>query len=235
MKVIGKDIGGALDSMYADIERRTKIEAECDLRIVPLDGGAFSSVDWEPGVVTIALHNGVQRRALAHVFGVALQHIRQRLDHYPEVVETDMDVVGGDLVRVTLRELVMAPEAEVQLAPLNLDTKWEAEQRHAGMKDLLQNAPTDWNEAGTPGTAFAALQYARFAIEHPADLWGALRGPFTERLPIAAERGEAVVTRVREHGWGSPGACLESLVAAREELDLKAYVGVQDLRNGTVL
>ena len=235
MKVIGKDIGDALDAMYAEIERRAKVEAECDLRVVPLDGGAFSSVDWEPGVVTIALHNGVQRRALAHVFGVALQHVRQRLDHYPEVVEIGIDVDGGDLVRVTLRELVMAPEAEVQLAPLNLDTTWETQQRHAGMKDLLQNAPADWNEAGTPGNAFVALQYARFAIEHPADLWAALVGPFKERLPIAAERGEAVVARVREHGWGSAGASLESLVAAREELDLKAYVAVRDLRNGTVL
>jgi len=73
-------LSGALDAMYAEIERRAKIEAECDLRVVPLDGGAFSSVDWEPGVVTIALHNGVQRRALGHVFGVALQHVRQRLD-----------------------------------------------------------------------------------------------------------------------------------------------------------
>ena len=235
MKVIGKDIGDALDAMYADLERRVKVEAECDLRVVPLDGGAFSSVDWEPGVVTIALHNGVQRRALGHVFGVALQHVRQRLDHYPEVVETATDVEGGDLVRVTLRELVMAPEAEVQLAPLKLDTSWETQQRHAGLKDLLQNAPANWNEAGTPGTAFAALQYARFAIEHPAELWAALRGPFTERLPIAAERGEAVVARVREHGWASAGACLESLVAAREELDLSAYVGIEDLRNGTVL
>src|SRR5262245_51969985 len=112
MKVIGKDIGDALDAMYADIERRVKVEAECDLRVVPLDGGAFSSVDWEPGVVTIALHNGVQRRALTHVFGVALQHVRQRLDHYPEVIDAGTDVAGGDLVRVTLRELVMAPEAE---------------------------------------------------------------------------------------------------------------------------
>lgn len=235
MKVIGKDIGDALDAMYAEIEQRVKVEAQCDLRVVPLDGGSFSSVDWEPGVVTIALHNGVQRRALAHVFGVALQHVRQRLDHYPEVREAATDVYGGDLVRVTLRELVMAPEAEVQLAPLNLDTTWEVQQRHAGLKDLLQNAPADWNEAGTPGMAFAALQYARFAIEHPADLWAALKGPFTEHLPVAAERGEAVVARVREHGWASAGACLESLVAAREELGIGDYVAIEDLRNGTVL
>ncbi|MSQ31245.1 MAG: hypothetical protein EXR64_04355 [Dehalococcoidia bacterium] len=235
MKVIGKDIGGALDAMYAEIERRARVEAECALRVVPLDGGAFSSVDWEPGVVTIAVHNGVQRRALGHVFGVALQHVRQRLDHYPDVEEGAQDVEMGDLVRVTLRELVMAPEAEVQLAPLGLETTWEAQQRHAGLKDLLQNAPADWNEADTPGMAFAALQYARFTIEHPAELWAALRGPFTERMPVAAERGEAVVARVREHGWASAGACLESLVAAREELGIKPYASIVDLRNGTVL
>lgn len=235
MKVIGKDIGTVLDAMYADLAERARTEAGCDLRVEAFEGGAFSSVDWEPGAAVISLHNGVPTHALPHVLGIALQHIRQHLDRYPTVIEGPRDTYGGDLVRTTLRELVMAPEAEVQLAPLALDTKWEAQQRHAGLKDVLQNAPPDWNEAGAPGTAFAALQYARFAIEHPADLWAALRGPFTERLPVAAERGEAVVARVREHGWATAGACLEALVAAREELDLKAYAAIVDLRNGTVL
>ena len=235
MKVIGKDIGDVLDEMFAEIAARARVEMEFELRVVPFSEGAFSSVDWEPGAVVISLHSGVPRRALAHVFGVALQHVRQGLDRYPVVVAGPQEVIGGELVRATLRELVLAPEAEQHLAPLQIDMTWEVRQRHAGLKQLLREAGADWNEAGTPGHAFAALQYGRFAIEHPAELWEALRGPFTKRLPAAAESGERVVQQVRQHGWNSPGACLEALVAARDTLGISAYALVEDLRNGNVL
>ncbi|MQC18768.1 MAG: hypothetical protein DWG80_06825, partial [Chloroflexi bacterium] len=174
MKVIGKDIGTALDAMYTELEQRVRVEAESELRVEAFEAGAFSSVDWEPGAVVVSLHNGVPTHALPHVFGVALQHIRQHLDRYPTVIPGPREVYGGDLVRTTLRELIMAPEAETALTPLGLDTTWEVEQRHAGLKDLLRDAPKEWDDPDSPGGAFAALQYARFAIEHPAELWASL-------------------------------------------------------------
>lgn len=232
MKVIGKEIGAILDPIYGEIERRLAVEAERELRVEPFDGGSFSNVTWDDDAVVIQLHNGVPTRALPHVFGVALQHVRQRLDRYPRVVRGQQDVDGGVLVRTALRELIMAPEAELHLAPLRLDMEWEVEQRHQGMKDLIKDAPDDWDRVNTPGNAFAALQYAHFAIDHPEDLWASLRAQFAERFPAAAETGEGVVQVVRASGWKTPGACLESLVAARDELALASYVLIEDTRNG---
>jgi hypothetical protein len=87
----------------------------------------------------------------------------------------------------------------------------------------------------SPGGAFAALQYARFAIEHPADLWATLKTTFSDKLPHAAEQGERIVAIVREKGLTTPGACLETLVAARDALNLAAYAGIEDLRNGAIV
>jgi len=234
VKVIGKDIGTVLDAMYAELEQRVRVEAESELRVEAFEAGAFSSVDWEPGAAVISLHNGVPTHALPHIFGVALQHIRQHLDRYPAVISGPRDAYGADLVRTTLRELIMAPEAETALAPLGLDTTWEVEQRHAGLKDLLRDAPKEWDDLDSPGGAFATLQYARFAIEHPADLWASLKGPFAEKLPHAAEQGEHVVALVQEKGWATPGACLEALIAVRDALNLAPYASIEDRRNGAI-
>jgi hypothetical protein len=232
MKVIGKDIGTVLDPVYGEVERRVRVEAERELRVEPFEGGSFSNVSWADDSVVVHLHNGVPTHALPHVFGVALQHVRQRLDRYPRVVQGQRDIEAGPLVRTALRELVMAPEAETRLSPLKLDTAWETEQRHQGMKDLINGAPDDWDQVGTPGNAFLALQYARFSIDHPEDLWENLRSQFAERFPAAAETGEGVLQVVQSHGWATPGACLESLVAARDELGLQQYVAIEDPRNG---
>ncbi len=233
MKVIGKDIGKELDAMYASLEQRVRIEAERELRVEPFEGGSFSAVEWEPGAVVIVLHNGVPRRALPHVFAVALQHVRQRLDLYPTVAVPNLaQPPGADIVRSVLRELVLAPEAELHLQGLGLDLEWETEQRHAGLKEMLHNAAADWNDPGTVGHAFATLQYAHFSLTHPADLWAALQEQMTERLPAAAESGERVLERVRAHGWATPGACRESLVAARDELRLQAIALIEDARSG---
>ena len=233
MKVIGKDIGEALDAMYSELESRVRVEAERELRVEPFDGGSFSNVSWEqPGLVVISLHNGVPTHALPHVFGVALQHVRQRLDLYPVVRPGERNVDGAALVRTALRELVLAPEAEQHLEPLNLDVEWETEQRHEGLKQLLRDAPEEWDQPGTVGNAFASLQYARFTIEHPPHLWESLREQFRERLPVAAEHGEGVVQVVRSHGWNSPGACVTSLISARDELSLGPFAVVEDRRNG---
>jgi hypothetical protein len=233
MKVIGKNIGTALDEMYASLEQRVRVEAERALRVEPFEAGAFSTVEWEPDAVVIMLHNGVPTRALPHVFGVALQHVRQRLDLYPIVAApAGAQPPDSEIVRSVLRELVMAPEAELHLQGLGLDVDWETKQRHAGLKEMLRDADPAWDEAGTLGNAFAALQYAQFALTHPADLWTSLQQQMRERLPAAAERGEGVVQVVREHGWGSPGACRESLVAARDELALQPIALIQDLRSG---
>lgn len=236
MKVIRKNIGTALDEMYEQLERRIRIEAERNIRIEAFEGGSFSSVNWEADAVVISLHNGVPTRALPHVFGVALQHVRQRLDLYPAVVRpagADSPVAG--LVRSVLRELILAPEAEMHLAPLELDTEWETEQRHAGLKEMLRDVDADWDQEGTPGSAFAALQYAHFSLTHPAELWESLGEQVREKLPASSARGEQVLARVREHGWKTPGACLESLVAVRDELNLQQVAVIEDRRSAKQL
>jgi hypothetical protein len=238
VKVIGKDIGEALDEMHATLERRVRVEAERELRVEPFEGGAFSNVSWEDGAVVISLHRGVPTHALPHVFGVALQHVRQRLDRYPAVLrpgDTGREHPAAPVVRTALRELVLAPEAERHLEPLQLDTEWETEQRHAGFKEMLRSADESWDRPGTPENAFAALQYARFALTHPAELWEGLRKQAVERIPAAAEHGEGVAQVVRGRGWNSPGACLESLVAARDELSLAPVAVIEDRRSGKLL
>lgn len=232
MKVLGKDIGTALDKRYEEIERRLGIEAERTLVVEGFEGGSISNVDWFDDRVRLLVHTGVPRHALAHVFGVALEHVRQRLERYPDVVRppVDEDIEGGEVVRQALRELVLGPEAEMHLEPLRLDDTWEIEQRHQGMKELLREPPADWNEAGTVGNDFMSLQYARFAMQHPKEMWDGLRKTMEQRLPLACERGAAALKIVRTYGWGGPGACLESLVGVRNELELKDIAAVEDRR-----
>jgi len=228
MKAIGKDIGDALDEMHQQIKDRLRVETRRLLNLQPFQGGSFSNVEWRPDAVTIQLHNGVPTHALPHVLGVALQHVRQRLDGYPGVVTPETDLEGGPLLRTALRELVMGPEAEMHLEPLKLDTAWEDEQRHQGLKELLRDAPNEWNIAGMSGNSFAALQYARFSLEHPADLWEPLKEQFEGKLPVAAERGEQVVKVVQQSGWKTAAACLQSLVSARDALTLAPYAVIED-------
>lgn len=237
MHIIGKDIGKALDARYAEIERRLRVEAERELAVEAFEGNSISNVEWLDGLVRITLHSGVPRHALAHVFGVALEHVRQRLERYPDVVRPPVEgqPEGAEIVRQALRELVLAPEADMQLAPFNLDDRWEVEQRHQGMKDLLREPPEDWNEAGSIGNDFMALQYARFAIQHPKEMWDGLRKTMEQRLPLACERGAAALKVVRTYGWGGPGACLESMVGARNELELKDIAAIEDRRTGELM
>lgn len=236
MKVIGKEVGDAIAPMFTEIESRLSAEAGRTLRVEPFEGGALSDVDWdEPGVVVLSLHSGVPTHALAHVLGVALQHLRQTLDHYPDVLPGVAQVEGEQMLRHALRELVLAPEAEERLAPLGLDMRWEVEQRHQGMKDLLRQASKEWDEPLTPNHAFGALLYARFALDHPDDLWAALRKEFNRKLPTLAATGEGLAQIVREQGWGTPGACIESLIAVRDELGMRDIALVEDRRTGAVL
>ncbi len=237
MEVIGKDIGTALDSLYEQIERRVRVEAERALRVEPFEGNATSNVSWqEEGAVVITLHSGVPRHALAHIFGVALHHVRQRLDHFPDVVRPDAPQPEGSvLVRQALRGLLLEPEAEMQLNPLNLDRQWEVEQRHQVMKDLLREPPGEWQEVGTIGNHFLALQYAKFALQHPPEMWEGLRKSVRETVPAAAERGELALSIVRQYGWGGPGACLESMVGVRNALELSGLALIEDRRSGELL
>lgn len=235
MKAIGKDIGDALDAMHKEIENRLRSETGRMLSLQPFEGGSFSNVEWRAEAVVIQLHNGVPTHALPHVLGVALQHVRQRMDLYPGVTAADQDLEGGPLLRTALRELVMGPEAEMRLEPLNLDTEWESEQRHQGLKEMLREAPSEWDISGMAGNSFAALQYARFSLEHPSQLWESLKEQFAAKLPTAAEQGEQVVTVVQQSGWKTPGACLQSLVSARDALNLQPYATIEDRQKGRKL
>lgn len=236
MKVIGKEIGDAIEPMFTEIEERLRVEAERTLRVEPFEGGALSDIDWDepPGVVVLSLHSGVPTHALAHVLGVALQHLRQTLDHYPDIVPGEAEVEGEELLRHALRELVLAPEAETRLAPLGLESRWETEQRHQGMKDLLRQASKDWDDVLTPNHAFGALLYARFSLDHPAELWASLRKEFNRKFPALSESGEGIAQLVRTSGWDGLEACVESLVAVRDELGMRAVALVQDRRDGAL-
>ena len=236
MKVIGKEIGDAIEPMFQEIEERLRAEAGRTLRVEAFEGGALSDVDWdEPGVVVLSLHSGVPTHALAHALGVALQHIRQTLDHYPDIVPGEAGVEGEGMLRHALRELILAPEAEAHLAPLGLDSRWETEQRHQGMKDLLRQASKDWDEVLTPNHVFGALLYARFALDHPEELWAGLRKEFNRKFPALSESGEGVAQLVRASGWDSPEACVESLIAVRDELGMREIALVEDRRTGEVV
>lgn len=235
MKAIGKEIGDAIEPMFKEIEARLLAETENTLRVEPFEGGALSDIDWdESGVVVISLHTGVPTHALAHVLGVALQHVRQTLDRFPEVIAGEAAFEGGPTLRHALRELVMAPEAEAQLAPLGLDSQWEAEQRHQGLKDVLRGANKGWEDPAAPNHVFGALLYARFALDHPEEMWAGLRKDFTRKLPAVAESGEGLARLVRATGWASPDACIESLVAVRDEMGMQEIALVEDRRDGTL-
>jgi hypothetical protein len=234
VKVIGKDIGDTLDRLYAEVESRVRVEAERELRFESGAEGTFSNVLWRDDAVVIQLHNGVPTHALPHVVGVALEHVRQRLERYPTLQRPTPDEPDGPLLRSALRELVLAPAADLALKALDLDVQWEAEQRHQALKDLIRDRAA-WDDPQDPGHSFIVLLYARTAIEHPPELWSALEAAFKESMPRVAEHGAAVETAVRQHGWASPGACLESLVAARGLLDMDTLAPILDRRTGQTL
>lgn len=228
MNVIGRDIGDTVDRMYHEVEARVAA-ADRDLKVEPFEGEGLSNVKWSPKAVTISLHSAVPTHALPHVFGVALQHVRQDLDGYPNVRKPKgRQLQGSDLVRSALRELVLEPDAEAQLAGLGLDREWEQEQRHQAMKDLLRDPPADWNEVGSLGNDFIALQYARLAVTHPEKMWAALRKRIEEVLPSAAERGELASRALKRKRWGTAQACLNSMVYVRDELGLADIATITD-------
>ena len=236
MKVIGKDIGDAIEHLHAEVEDRLRAETE---RSLQFDAGAehvFSNVMWKQDKVVIQLHNGVPTHALPHIVGVALEHVRQRLERYPAVQRpAENDAVDGSIIRAALRELVFAPAANHALSPLNLDVQWEDEQRHQALKDLLRDY-SDWENDGGDGIlVWALLVYARGAIEHPSELWRAIEETCHEQLPDVAKLGTTVAKTVTAHGWTTPGACLESLVAVRKLLDLEAVAPILDRRTGEMV
>lgn len=234
MKVLGREIGDDLEPMFMEITSRVRTEAELDLKLASFTG-ELSRVEWGKQAVTIYLHKEIPTHAVPHVLGVALQHVRQKLDRYPEVKKPVGDrTPEGPLVRNALRELVLAPEAESHLATLNLDQDWEIEQRHEGLKQLLEQPPEGWTEPGSVGEAFLALQYARFELQHPEKLWGSLSKRMEKSMPHAVERGQRTVRAVRRYRWSSPGACVQALVAARHELELERIALIEDPRTGHV-
>ncbi len=231
MKVINREIGPALEPLFDEIRRRLEIEAERELRVEGGAEGMFSNVLWHQDAAVIQLHNGVPTHALPHVFGIALEHLRQRLDRYPTVQRgTGPEVADGSMLRGALRELVLSPASDHRLQPLELSIEWESEQRHQALKSLLRDAGPEWNDPDQSAFVFAALLYARAAIEHP--LWESLSPTFTEALPEAAELGAEVESAVRENGWASPGACLQSLIAARELTGMGEVATILDRRTG---
>lgn len=236
MKLAGRDIGDAVDALYEEIERRLRTEAERGLTVETAEQGALSNISWGDETVIVRLHEGVPTHATPHVFATALQHVRQRLDRYPDVRRPAGDAPAeAGMLRQTLRELVLAPEAEMQIAALELDQDWELEQRHSALKEMLRDPPPQSDAPDSAANKFMALQYARFVVQHPPEMWEGLSKTFRERLPAAAEHGEGVVQVVRKTGWGTPGGCLQSLVGARDELAMRDVAMIEDRRSGELL
>ena len=65
-------------------------------------------------------------------------------------------------------------------------------------------------------------------------MWKSLREDMENSLPIAAERGKQAVAAVREHGWDSADACLQSLLAVRNKLGMDYIAWIEDRRNGEI-
>ena len=146
MKVLNKEIGDELDSMYGLVAGRVAASGR-ELLIEAYEGAGLSDVEWTDDAVIISLHHGVPTHAIPHVLAIALQHVRQTLDGYPHIAEPDEpQPEGSELVRSSLRELVLESDAEAQLVSLGLDRTWENEQRHQAMKGILKAPPADWNE-----------------------------------------------------------------------------------------
>jgi hypothetical protein len=228
MKVIGRDITGGVERMYREVEARVAA-ANRDMKVVAFEGEGLSNVKWSQKAVTISLHSGVPTHALPHVLGIAVQHVRQDLDGYPNVRKPKgRQPQGADLVRSALRELVLEPDAEAQLTGLGLDREWEQEQRHQAMKDLLRDPPEDWNEEGSLGNDFIALQLARLEVTHPPKMYEALRKRVEEVLPVAAERADLAGRALKRRRWGTASACLASLVNIRDELGLADIATITD-------
>ncbi len=228
MDIIGREIGDGVERMYREVEARVAAAGR-DLKVVAFEGEGLSSVKWSPKAVTVSLHSGVPTHALPHVLGIALQHVRQDLDGYPNVRKPKgRQPEGSDLVRSALRELVLEPDAEAQLTGLALDREWEQEQRHQAMKDLLRDPPAEWDEEGNLGNDFIALQCARLAVTHPPKMWEALRKRVEEALPVAAARAELAGRALRRRRWGTSDACLNSLVYVRDDLGLADVAVITD-------
>ena len=238
MNVNGRDIGDVLDALYEEISNRARDEAARELQIDKFDGDSFSRVRWsnETPSVLVLVHEQLPTHAIPHALAVALQHVRQRLDRYPDIRRPQgrQAAEGAGPLRTLLREVVMAPEAESQIADLGLDSEWETEQRHEALKQILRAPPSDWKRDGTLGNKFAALQFTRFELEHPSAMWKSLREDMENSLPIAAERGKQAVAAVREHGWDSADACLQSLLGVRNKLGMDYIAWVEDRRNGEI-
>lgn len=236
MKVIGRNVGDAIEPLYREVEQRLATEGgRRRLEVTSTDDGALSNVGWREDHVTIAVRKGIPTHALPHVLAVALQHVRQRLDGYPDVVRSDRpQPEGAGLARTALRELVLAPEAEQRLEPLGLDDRWESEQRHKGMKQLLRDAGEDWNEPGTPAHQFAALSYARYALQHPPEMWESLGEAMRDRIPRATASGDQVLAIVSRHGWADAGTALKTLTEVRDIVQMRPYTLVQDRRTGSL-
>lgn len=239
MNVNGRDIGDALDALHAEFAARLRDEAGRELIVEGFDGDAFSNVRWPDAgnAVHIEVHEQLPTHAIAHVLAIALQHVRQRLDGYPDVRRPRgrQAASGAGPVRTMLREVVMAPEAEEQIASLGLDREWELEQRHGALKEILRAVPSEWTRDGTLGNQFAALQFARFEFEHPPEMWRSLSEEMERALPIAVARGRRIVDAVREHGWATPEGCLQALLAARQAAGLQYVAWVRNAETGELL
>ena len=236
MKVLGRNIGTGVDQLYEEVEARTREEAERELCLRDFEGVAFANVPWTRGEVRVSIHKGLPTHAIPHVLAIALQHVRQRLDLYPDVhrpFQTGSQEAG--LVRTGLRELVLAPEAEQQLAALDIDTGWEIKQRHEGMKAVLRDVPKDWDKPSRLAGKFASLQLARLELEHPPKLWKGLRKHLLDVMPKTTAKGAELAAAVKQTGWGSQDACLASLVTARDLLRLKKEAVIGDRRSGETL
>jgi hypothetical protein len=59
-------------------------------------------------------------------------------------------------------------------------------------------------------------------------MWKQLKKQFADELPAAAENGESIAEIVSKNGWATPNDALNSLRLTREELNLAAYVAIED-------
>jgi hypothetical protein len=235
MQVAGRDAGEKLDELWPEIESRVRAEAGLGLESEEFDGPGLSNVRWTDEAVVLQVHADLPRHALAFTAASALERVRQRLDQYPEVRLAEDAPAGFGAVRQALRELVLGSASQQQLVPLGLDSSWEMEQRELAIAEILEDVPPEMQQEGSVAFLFVALQFARFAMQHPPRLWGALEPRMRSGLGSASELGDRLFDIAQAAGCDSAESCVTALTEIRDAMGLDDVLRIEDRRSGALI
>lgn len=232
MRVLDRDIGTKIDSWYQDVVAQVR-EAGRALDIRLGHTGSFGATGEEGDRFVIYLADDLPELALEHTFAHELAHVTQRLEGYPSTQRpTSLGNDSGEAkVGRWISELVLGPDAEQRIAQYNLDTHWEDKQRARNIRQNINTA----SEGHVPGSFHfvdRSLTYAWGELVLSPGVWLPLRRKFERQLPLVSHAGQRIVAMVREHGWETPEAARDAMLAVVDFLGVSAFVSVLDRQSG---